>query len=221
VFQNPVVRYALLITVAVLGLAFWLYQQWNRRWRTRTWMAAAEKLGLLYFGKRNTTFRRFAGFGLFSTGDDAEVPQGMNGTIDGTTIIVGDFYGPFTCSFCIATSERLSLPHWRVRPKETGFVLLDKMAGHGDIEIDEDREFSDAYWLQGDDETAIRALFSPELRAWFTNRQGRLRAEGREKSVLVYTDGTLLDPAESAKMIDATLELAQVVSRQGIHEDDE
>lgn len=60
-------------------------------------------------------------------------------------------------------SEDLTLPNFRIRP-EGFFDRVGSALGYQDIDFDDDKAFSDAYVLSGDDEEAIRAFLTPELR---------------------------------------------------------
>jgi len=61
-------------------------------------------------------------------------------------------------------SAQASLPRFSLVP-EGIFSRLAQRFGTQDFDFDEDPEFSRAYQLQGDDERAVRALFSPARRA--------------------------------------------------------
>ena len=60
-------------------------------------------------------------------------------------------------------SDDLKLPNFRIRP-EGFFDRVGSALGFQDIDFDDDKAFSDAYVLAGDDEEAIRAFLTPQLR---------------------------------------------------------
>jgi hypothetical protein len=60
-----------------------------------------------------------------------------------------------------------ALPRFSLGP-EGFFHRLAQRFGMQDFDFEEDPEFSRAYQLQGDDERAVRALFTPARRAFFT-----------------------------------------------------
>jgi hypothetical protein len=68
----------------------------------------------------------------------------------------------------IATLEspRLAVPGFAVRPERTIDRLIP-MIGHGDIDFDGNPVFSHRYFLRGQDEAAVRALFTPKRLAAF------------------------------------------------------
>jgi hypothetical protein len=228
-FQNPTVRNTIVIVAAIIGVAYILYGFWYRRHRTQAWKAAAKELGLQYIGRRNTILARFGRFGVFSLSKRQEVAEGLAGTVDGMTIHLGDVYDkssahplfvllalkhPFF-TFCIATVEALGSPVWKVRSKD-GFAALEKKIGFREIVIDDDRQFSDAYWLQGNDEDAIRVLFSPGVRKWFVNRRGYAwRFEGRGQNVLLHSAlCSHVAPQEFRSLVHDAIQLASVMSQE-------
>jgi hypothetical protein len=64
-------------------------------------------------------------------------------------------------------STETSLPAFTLVP-EGFFRRLAQRFGAKDFDFEEDPEFSRAYQLQGDDEAAVRALFTPGRRAFLT-----------------------------------------------------
>jgi len=65
-------------------------------------------------------------------------------------------------------SPRLDLPAFAVRPER----ILDRLIpliGHRDIDFEGSPVFSRRYFLRGEDEAAVRALFTPERRTAFEN----------------------------------------------------
>jgi Spy/CpxP family protein refolding chaperone len=67
-------------------------------------------------------------------------------------------------------TDTASLPTFRLYPEGWLEKILDKVGLH-DIDFDTDPDFSARWNLKGDDEAAVRAFFSAELRSFFQNMQ--------------------------------------------------
>ncbi|MEM7474410.1 MAG: hypothetical protein AAF483_05400 [Planctomycetota bacterium] len=76
------------------------------------------------------------------------------------------------------SSESLQLPQFTISPE--GFMhRLGDFFGFKDIDFDDDKEFSDAFLLKGENEEAIRAYFDPLRRKKFMDyRDVTIEARG-------------------------------------------
>jgi len=71
------------------------------------------------------------------------------------------------CGVMLWETESRALPRFSLVPE--GFLQrLGQRFGRKDFDFAEDEGFSNATQLQGDDEAAVRALFTPERRRFFT-----------------------------------------------------
>jgi hypothetical protein len=93
-------------------------------------------------------------------------------------------------------SAEASLPRFSLVP-EGFFRRLAQRFGKQDFDFEEDPEFSNAYQLQGDDERAVRALFTPARRAILMaeapdgSRAPRHHLAGAGTRLLWWRDGRL------------------------------
>ena len=95
------------------------------------------------------------------------------------------------------------------------FDSLGSLVGGQDIDFADDREFSKAYVLQGDDEQAIRELFNTDVRAWFAERAGRgfqFEAQGK---VLLFHQGKRRPPGETHELMKQALEIMKRLADRG------
>jgi hypothetical protein len=93
-------------------------------------------------------------------------------------------------------SAEASLPRFSLVP-EGFFRRLAQRLGTQDFDFEEDPEFSRAYQLQGDDERAVRALFTPARRTLLVTespdgrRAPRHRLSGAGSQLLWWREGRL------------------------------
>ena len=92
---------------------------------------------------------------------------------------------------------------------EGWFSRLGQVFGMQDIDFDDAPEFSKAYRLKGPDESAIRALFTPEMRQFFAVTLGQ-QVAGGGRFLFWWHDGRL----PKAEALDEWLELGDQVRRR-------
>ncbi len=85
--------------------------------------------------------------------------------------------------------EGAAFPRFALTP-EGFFSRVGQLFGMQDIDFADAPEFSRAYRLRGDDEAAIRAFFTPELRAFFAAIPHQ-RLSGRGRSLFWWQSGRL------------------------------
>jgi hypothetical protein len=99
-----------------------------------------------------------------------------------------------------------SLPRFSLVP-EGFFRRLAHRFGMQDFDFDEDPDFSRAYQLQGDDERAVRALFTPARRAFLTaespdgRRAPRHHLAGAGTRLVWWREGRLPGPDDLDQLI--------------------
>jgi hypothetical protein len=88
-------------------------------------------------------------------------------------------------------SNELSLPEFELRPRsivETFKIVetIKALVGKDeDIKFDTCPAFSESYVLRGNDESAIRHVFSPSVLEYFERHKG-LSVEGRNETLICY-----------------------------------
>ena len=100
------------------------------------------------------------------------------------------------------------LPQFSLTP-EGWLSRLGQVFGMQDIDFDDAPEFSKAYRLKGPDETAIRTLFTPEIRQFFAVTLGQ-QVAGGGRFLMWWRDGRL----SKAEQLDEWLELGDQVRRR-------
>jgi hypothetical protein len=117
----------------------------------------------------------------------------MSGTIDGVDVTTfgyeyeangGEYSTTYRQTVVLFRSNKLSLPEFELRPR----MLGDNIHFGKRKDIDFRRDFSESYFLRGNDESAIRDVFSTRVLDYF-ERHKDLSVEGRYERLLCYTHG--------------------------------
>ena len=103
-------------------------------------------------------------------------------------------------------SDLFRLPAFLLFPE--GFLAkMGKMFGRADINFPESPEFSRKYILRGDDEAAIRAIFTPAVRQALEG-QDRVTIEGAGPLLFIFRKGRRLKPEELPARIEQDKRIA-------------
>ena len=77
------------------------------------------------------------------------------------------------------------------------FDALGQSLGGQDIDFEDDKAFSDAFVLQGDNETAVRDLFDTQVRQWFVAQAARSFFFETRGDTLLFHTGNRRPPREA------------------------
>jgi hypothetical protein len=186
--------FLLIVFVALGVLTFAAMLYYREKQRREDLRGVAGRLGFSFSPEGDPHLPgRLGRFHLFSQGRSQRVRNLMRGEIQ--DIVVSLFDHQYTTgsgkhshthaqTVVLFESERLALPFFSLRPE--GF--FHKMAGafgYEDIDFDGSPDFSDAYLLKGTEEAQIRAIFRPEVQAYYT-RHGHLCTEGEGGRLVHY-----------------------------------
>ena len=104
-------------------------------------------------------------------------------------------------SVALVQFER-DLPTFELRPEHL-FHKIGAALGYQDIDFDSSPEFSRHYLLRGQDETAIRSLFSPSVRHFLERNLG-WSIEGGGRWMIFYRDGKRVAPTELSAFLETS-----------------
>ena len=90
---------------------------------------------------------------------------------------------------------------------ESFLAKMGKMFGGADINFPDSPDFSSKYILRGEDEAAIRALFTPALRQTLAN-QDRLTIEGAGPLLFIFQKGRSAKPEQIAARLEQDKRIA-------------
>ncbi len=195
---------ALLIVVGLAALVILIYySNLVKKKRNEALQRAADELGLYFSSEGDEALRSsLSGFHLFSQGHSKR----LTGLIQGVTRHVGvaifDYRYVTTRGnkndrsreqtvICFQLGKQ-SLPTFCLRP-ENVWHKMGAWLGGQDIDFESHPTFSAKYLLQGEDESAIRDLFTDEALAFYEARPG-LCTEGGGDRLLFYRSSVRVKP---------------------------
>lgn len=159
------------IFVAVVVVSAYLVH-WFEEERAKEYAAVAEKLGLEFFPEGDPVLLESLGeFSLFQLGHSQKLNHLIRGRTQNLEAAIfnyryttggGNSSTTFKQTMICLDSSRLDLPAFEVRPLRVGDRLA-KLFGSRNVEFPEHPAFSKKYQVRGEDEEAIRELFSPEV----------------------------------------------------------
>jgi hypothetical protein len=114
----------------------------------------------------------------------------------------------------VLRDPELDLPQFAIWPHHTGLVgmLAGRLSGMGDIDFQDDRQFSDDYHLHGWNEAAVRALFTPSLRDCFSRYPG-WSGRGVRNHAIVFKQNRVVSEDQATGFLDQALELLEGIQR--------
>lgn len=206
------------VAAGLATLVWWAVRVWPRRWRR--WEEAAAMLGLA-LAEEPPLHERFGALDYFRQGRARRTRALLEGEGWRGKVFLGDheyttgsgqYSSQHRHAVCVVQGPRLALPHFSLRQE---IVLLDRLAelfGGGDIDFEEDPEFSRTFRLRGSDAAAVRKVFSPAVRHFGLHSAGsKVIVEGREDLLLVHWS-RLVRPEDATTLLQQAQELAQLLT---------
>lgn len=143
----------------------------------------------------------FQEFSLFSEGQAQSIRNMIQGYRDNAEISLFEYYYAdkqgqtlqnFKYTVLLLRSRHLRLPYFSLQPINV-FHKLDMFTGRKKISFDSHPKFEKFYVLSGDNEEALRYIFSDQVLSYFQNHIG-LNIEGTNDQILMYKEGTHMPP---------------------------
>ena len=198
------------ITVlSIVGVVIYIARRAAQK-RTAQFERAAQELGLPFFPQGDELLLdRLGRFHLFSQGRGRKLVNMLHGESDDVELAIFDYryttgsgkhsqtHRQSVIYFCSAT---LHLPKFAVRP-EGLFHKIGGVFGCQDIDFQSHSRFSKQYLLRGDDETAVRAVFSDELLTFFENQQ-KISVEGNGDQLVFYRQRSRIAPDQCKRFME-------------------
>ena len=193
-FIVGVAAFAALFIVLVVWPTRMLIRKYEA-WRTRQIQAALSRLGFTLYDQMEGLHLRF--LGLFKIGQ-----RGHSRTIsnhfesarhaDGITTLMeysfvegsGRGARAFRQTLAVIFNKRFELPAFVLAPQKFFSWLAQRFGAH-DINFDGFPRFNGTFKLQGDDEAAVRALFTPAVIRELERHRG-ITLEGRGGNLLIF-----------------------------------
>lgn len=203
------------IVVVLVGLALRAEQK-----RKAAVIAGAADLGLVccltLAAKDRSLFDTFPLAGIGHSRDVTSASEADSGELRMIlfdyqyTVGTGKNQNTRTYSVVMATSDNLELPQFSLSP-ENFFDRLGDWFGSKDIDFKDDPLFSNQFVLKGEDEAAIRDLFTPRRRAALVPL-GQIYIDARGSTFLCYRSGRQRDVAHLRNMLEEGLNVSTQLS---------
>lgn len=187
--------------------------------RTRDLSVVARQLSFQFVPQGHDKFHQsLEEFHLATLGIRQRLSNLMHGKIEGTDVAVFDYEYLIPNGKSSRTVSQTVIWLQRRGTKRTEFALrpesiwnaIGTWIGHGDINFDSHPTFSHDYLLRGDDENAVRELFTDDVLAFYEQHSG-LSTEGAGNKLLVYRDEVLLAPDDIKPFLKEALQLLSLL----------
>jgi len=206
--------------IVAVGLVVWQVAAYRKKKRAAALERVAAELGLNYVPRSTEDF--VAGFGpfqIFSQGRSKRIQNLMQSAGGGRALAIFDYqyttgHGKSTrvsrfTILCIRF-DGPQIATFQVRPENLGDKIVGLFRKH-DIDFDTHPDFSKRFHLTGDDEAAVRNLFTPQVLEHFESKR-TLSAEALGQTLLVYRHGKI-KPDQIGELLAEGLEVLAILNR--------
>lgn len=207
---------ALLVTGLAVAAAILVARQVWLKHRAEAWAQVAGELGLIPKATPELSPEE-ARLETFQAGHNGRLLAGAEGSTWGGDVLLADHQ--YVTGFgrtrrvhrrtvCVLRDAKLDLPKVVMRPERAIIDRVGELLGAEDLDFAEDPDFSSAFVLAGENEAAVRTLFTPSVRMQLMHlNEGRLHLEG-VGPLLVVHHGRLIPPTDAGGLLQQTLEVA-------------
>lgn len=119
-------------------------------------------------------------------------------------------------------SEQLNLPEFAATPQRGGMLrsLVTTLIGDlGNIEFEDDPQFSNSVHLHGWNETAVRALFTPQVRGFLVAHPDFV-VRGKDQQIAIFKPNRIIRHDELSEVVETALELLRQLPSGGEAQND-
>jgi len=201
--NQPITLVVLVVVIAVVVIGAVAAAARARRQRDQAWADTALQLG---FSSRPAPelLDRYGSLPFFQKGHSRKVEALFHGTPWGPEVWLGDYrwitgsgksQHIHRVTFCLVGDPRLALPRFELAPEHPFVDKVATLFGLGDVDFDEDPEFSRAFRLTGADPAALRETFTATVRTQLLHRPERLaHLEGVGQALLLHPGRRIAPP---------------------------
>lgn len=212
--------YIILGVVAVAGVVLYV-AWWREKQRREKLMQVAMELGYNYEPEA-LVHAELPQFKLFDRGRSRQSKNVLRRGAGGRETIVFDYqyttgsgknkstHRQTVAAFRWAGTQ---LPRFELGP-ESWWHAVGEALGWKDIDFDSFPEFSRRYRLKGDDETAIRSVFTPGVIGFFETQEPKWTIEAWGDWLIVHKPGSRPKPEELREFLDESAKVAAGVFSQ-------
>ena len=208
---------AVIAVLVMIAIGIGMYFEKKRR---EALEKVAADLGLEFFPQGIPGLvQALRGFALFDAGRGHSVANTIRGLTDDVELTIFDLTYTTGSGKSSHThrqtvirfaSSQLGLPDFTASP-EGFFHKIAKLFGVKDINFAEDPGFSSAFLLQGPSESAVRQLFGPQVREWFSQRRG-VTAAGRGNQLFFFRAEQRVNPDKISGLLEEGFQFFKLVA---------
>jgi hypothetical protein len=222
---RAILLFALLLVAlaAIVGLTratMVLLRRYEAR-RTRQIQAVLSRLGFTLQEEREGLYLRFVGlFKIGQRGHSRQISNHFESALhaDGITQLMdysfeegsGKGRRAFRHTLAVISDKRMELPAFVLAPQKIFSRIAQRFGAH-DIDFDGFPRFNGTFKLQGDDEAAVRSLFTPVVIEEL-ERHPDITLEGRAGNLLIFRYKKRVKPENFPRFHEEAQQLAQLFS---------
>ena len=187
--------------LAVVGVIILVAHKFEKA-RSEKLKAVADQLGLQFHLDGDIAVRNAIGqLRLFNQGHGRKTRNMLSGRTEDVDVAIfgyryktgsGKHQHTHQQTVISFQSPHLSLPEFELRPEHV-FHKIGQAFGYKDIDIASHPEFSKRYVLRGQNEAAIREMFTPELLEFLESQKG-VSIEAPNNQLIYYRAGKRIKP---------------------------
>jgi hypothetical protein len=113
-----------------------------------------------------------------------------------------------------ANDKKWFLPNFQLKPENWWHKLISAMGLGKEIDFEENKEFSDKFWLKSEFEDLIRKQFTPELQQFMLEKPP-VHLEGNNYYLLAYKPGTRIPSGSLHTFFDNCCALTRLLQSEG------
>jgi hypothetical protein len=202
--DQQIIRYSLLAVFLVVAVAYYLITHSTGKKRAEVMKKLAETMSYSYeaAGHQDLVDSAYR-LPLFSQGHSKKLSNLISGTFNRLAFVLADYQYVVSGgkesstrrqTVVIFELEKLDLPYFKLQPKNI-FHKIGSIFKKKDIVFESYQQFSQRYVLTGEDETAVRRVFSDSVLSYFENNPG-LNVEANRQKFMFYSSAKLVQPAQ-------------------------
>jgi len=219
--------------ISLFGLSFAGTLLWHKHKaalaRTASMEALAEQLGMSFSAKDSFgILHQLQGFDLFkrersrwfNNGKITNVMRGLAGETDvylfdySYTVQAGNARKRITQTVFFANDKNWFLSNFHLKPENWWHKLQAKLGISTDINFEENHEFSEKFWLNGEFEELVRQQFTPALQGFLTEKPPA-HLEGNNYYLIGYKPRKKMDTDEAKMFFKHCCEIVQLLQEKG------
>ncbi len=206
---DPTVSFIVLGVIAIVVVVSYFVRNIRSKKRTEAFQRVADELGLSFSPTGNEQLLAELGWAkLFSRGRSKKLLNLMRGSNDGREVAVFDYHfvtgsgkskRTWRTTVACLRFDGAPMPTFTLRPEGT-WDKISSWFKSADINFDSHQKFSRSFLLCGEDEPAIRTLFTPAVLGYYEQHVGN-SAEGAGHTLLLYRHGKSVAPTDATQFL--------------------